>query len=334
MAEAMQRILITGGAGFIGSVIANQIADEGKYRAVVCDMFGSSEKWRNLSKHQIFEIISPDEVMYWLESNADNLKAVVHLGAISSTTETDVDLILGNNFSLSKHLWHWCSENKKPFIYASSAATYGDGEQGFDDDPSLEAISKLRPMNAYGWSKWLFDQFVAASVRRGDTTPPQWVGLRFFNVYGPNESHKGSQQSVVSQIYPHASMGRPVKLFKSYHDDYPDGGQRRDFIYVKDCARVVKWLIEKPDVSGIYNLGTGVARSFEDLANAVFAALGAEPRIQYIDIPDQIKDKYQYFTQASMQRLRDAGYAEPFTSLEDGVKEYVQKYLAQADRYF
>ncbi len=329
-----QRILVTGGAGFIGSVIANDIADKGHYRSVVCDMFGHSEKWRNLSKHQIFEIISPDEVMFWLESNANNLKAVVHLGAISSTTETDVDLILGNNFSFSKDLWHWCAQNEKPFIYASSAATYGDGAQGFDDDPSLKHISQYRPLNAYGWSKWLFDQFVAASVERGDKTPPQWVGLRFFNVYGPNEYHKDNQKSVVAQIHPHALNNRPVKLFKSYHEDYPDGGQKRDFIYVKDCAKVVNWLLERGDVSGIFNLGTGEARSFQDLANALFDAMDKEPRIQYIDMPEQIKDKYQYFTQASMQRLRDAGYQEPFTSIEDGVKEYVQNYLSQADAYF
>lgn len=334
MSGAMQRVLVTGGAGFIGSVVANTIADGEHYRSVVCDMFGKTEKWRNLSKHQIFEIISPDDTFYWLESHSDNLKAIVHMGAISSTTETDVDLFLENNFAYSKQLWNWCAENEKPFIYASSAATYGGGEAGFEDDISKEYLSKLRPLNAYGWSKQLFDQYVSASVRRGDKVPPQWAGLKFFNVYGPNESHKGNQQSVAAQIYPHARENRPVKLFKSYNDEYPDGGQKRDFIYVKDCARVINWLIENPSVSGLFNLGSGEARSFEDLARAVFSALGKDTRIQYIDMPEEIKDKYQYFTQAGMHRLREAGYKEPFTSLEDGIKDYVQNYLMQPDQYF
>lgn len=332
--KPMQRILVTGGAGFIGSVVANSIADEGHYRAVVSDVFGKTDKWRNLSKHQIFEIISPADTMFWLESNARQLKAIVHLGAISSTTETDVDMILANNFSFSKDLWHWCAENKKPFIYASSAATYGGGEFGFEDDASYDYLKQLRPLNAYGWSKVLFDQFVSASVRRGDEMPPQWVGLKFFNVYGPNEYHKGDQKSVVAQIYPHARENRPVRLFKSYHPDYPDGGQKRDFIYVKDCARVISWLLEQDSVSGIFNLGTGHARSFQDLAHALFDALDKPPRIQYIDMPENIKDKYQYFTEAKMSRLREAGYQEPFTTLEEGVRDYVQQYLLQSDAYF
>lgn len=330
----MQRILITGGAGFIGSNIANDIADRGEYRAVVCDMFGKSEKWRNLSKHTMFEIISPDEVFYWLETNHENLKAVIHMGAISSTTETDVDLFLENNFSFSRQLWNWCVQKEKPFIYASSAATYGNGEIGFDDDMSESYLSKLRPMNAYGWSKQLFDQFVSSSIRRGDQTPSQWVGLKFFNVYGPNEYHKGSQKSVVAQIYPHAREHRPVRLFKSYHPDYKDGGQMRDFIYVRDCVRVIQWLIKNPDVSGLFNLGTGEARSFQDLAHATFAALGDKGAIQYIDMPENIKDKYQYHTEAKMQRLREAGYKEPFTSLEEGVKDYVQRFLMKDDQYY
>ncbi len=330
----MQRILVTGGAGFIGSNVANAIADEGKYRVVVCDTFGHTEKWRNLSKHQIFEIISPEEIMFWLESNQDNLKGIIHLGAISSTTETDVDLILANNFSFSKNLWNWCTQKQKQFIYASSAATYGDGEQGFDDDDSFEYLSKLRPLNAYGWSKLLFDEFVSASVRRGDKVPSQWVGLKFFNVYGPNEYHKDGQKSVVAQIFPHAEANRPVKLFRSYHDDYADGGQTRDFIHVKDTAKVMQWLLENEDVRGIYNLGTGEARSFKALAEALFAAMDKPTQIQYIDMPDQIKDKYQYFTQAKMDRLRDAGYKVPFITLEEGVKDYVQNYLMQADAYF
>lgn len=330
---AMQRILVTGGAGFIGSVLANDIADAQDYRAVVCDVFGKTEKWRNLRKHQIFEIISPDDTFYWLESHAPQLKAIVHMGAISSTTERDVDLFLQNNFAYSKQLWNWCAENEVPFIYASSGATYGNGEAGFEDDISFEYLRKLRPMNAYGWSKQLFDQYVSACVRRGDKVPPQWVGLKFFNVYGPNEYHKGAQQSVAAQAFPHVVENRPVKLFKSYHPDYKDGGQKRDFIYVKDASKVIRWLIENPDVSGLFNLGSGEARTFEDLARAMFAAMSKEPRIQYIDMPEEIKDRYQYFTQAQMRRLREAGYNAPFTSLEEGIKDYVQNFLMQSDPY-
>lgn len=331
----MQRILVTGGAGFIGSNIAGDIADRGEYRAVVCDMFGKGDKWRNLSKHNIFEIISPDEIFYWLETNHENLKAIVHMGAISSTTETDVDLFLENNFSFSRQLWNWCVQKEKPFIYASSAATYGNGEAGFDDDDSENYLNKLRPLNAYGWSKQLFDQYVASSIKRGDKTPPQWVGLKFFNVYGPNEYHKGSQKSVAAQIFPHAREHRPVRLFKSYHPDYKDGGQLRDFVYVRDAVRVTQWLIKNPDVSGLFNLGTGESRSFQDLAHAMFDALNFKGTVQYIDMPEAIKDKYQYFTEAKMQRLRQAGYQEPFTSLEEGIKDYVQRFLAkEEDPYY
>lgn len=331
----MKRVLVTGGAGFIGSNIAGTLADHTDYRVVVVDEFGSSEKWRNLSKHAIYEIIAPSEVFYWLEANKVDLDAIIHMGAISSTTETNVDLILETNFTLSRGLWNWAAQNKKRFIYASSAATYGSGAAGFGDENSMASLGKLRPLNAYGWSKHLFDQFVlTATSGAGDKTPSQWVGLKFFNVYGPNEYHKGEQASVVEQIFPHAKYGRPVKLFKSYREDYKDGGQLRDFVYVRDCVRVIIWLLGNPQVSGLFNLGTGKARSFADLAAATFTAVGKTPAIQYIDMPEEIRDKYQYFTEADMTRLRAAGYTDPFHSLEDGVKDYVTNYLAKDDQYF
>lgn len=331
----MKRVLVTGGAGFIGSNIAGTLADHTDYRVVVADEFGVNDKWRNLAKHKIYEIIAPSEVFAWLEANKGELDAIIHMGAISSTTETNVDLILETNFTLSRKLWNWAAINKKRFIYASSAATYGDGNAGFEDANSTDALSKLKPLNAYGWSKHLFDQFVlTATSAVGDKVPSQWAGLKFFNVYGPNEYHKGEQASVIEQIYPHAKYGRPVKLFKSYREDYKDGGQLRDFIYVKDCVRVVIWLLGNPAVNGLYNLGTGKARSFADLANATFAAVGKPPAITYIDMPEAIRDKYQYYTQASMDRLRAAGYTEAFHSLEDGVKDYVEHYLSKDDQYF
>lgn len=330
----MKRILVTGGAGFIGSVVAGTLAETGEYSIVVCDQFGATDKWRNLSKHRIFEIISPNELLAWLASHPKDIAAILHMGASSSTTETNVDFILQHNFTLSRQLWEWATAQQVPFIYASSAATYGDGTAGFEDDIHKESLGKLRPLNPYGWSKWLFDQYVSLALERGDKTPPQWAGLRFFNVYGPNEYHKGDQKSVACNIFPHAQQGRPVHLFKSYNPKYADGGQMRDFIYVKDCANVVAWLLRNPNVSGVFNVGTGQARSFKDLANAVFAALGKTPAITYFDMPETLKPKYQYFTEAKIDRLRAAGYTDPFTSLEEGIKNYVQGYLNAEDKYF
>ena len=301
------------------------------YLVAVCDRLRQADKWRNLTRVAVSEVIDPETLPAWLAGQAGRIEAVVHMGAISSTTERDVDLILAVNFRLSQALWRWCALEGKRFIYASSAATYGGGEQGFDDDP--RRLPLLRPLNAYGWSKQLFDRWVAQTLADGGPAPPQWVGLKFFNVYGPNEYHKGTMRSVIAQKYPLAAAGQPVTLFRSGRPDVADGGQKRDFIYVRDCVQVVQWLLAHRQVNGLFNLGTGRARSFAELAAALFAALKRPQHIEYIDAPPQVLAHYQYFTEARMERLREVGYTHPFTSLEEGVAEYVQRYLSQPDRY-
>ncbi|MDD9875992.1 MAG: ADP-glyceromanno-heptose 6-epimerase [Magnetovibrio sp.] len=325
--------VITGGAGFIGSNIAWGLEQQGLGPITVIDRLGDGDKWRNLAKREIAEMERPRNTLAFLDRHADEIKAVIHMGAISATTETDVDLIVENNFRFSVGVWDWCTENRVPLIYASSAATYGDGANGFDDDASVAGLAKLRPLNPYGWSKHLFDRRVARIAADGGAQPPHWAGLKFFNVYGPNERHKGRMRSVVSQVYPRAVSGDAAVLFKSHHPNYADGGQLRDFIWVDDCVDIVLWLLANPSVSGIFNCGTGKARSFADLASAVFKALGREPQIDYVDTPEDIRDKYQYFTEAGMDRLRAAGYAAPMTELEDGVAKYVRGFLDADDPY-
>lgn len=325
--------VITGGAGFIGSNIAWALEAEGMGPLVVCDRMRDADKWRNIAKRNLFDIVEPQNLFAFLECFASKITAVIHMGAISATTERDVDLIVETNFRLSRDLWNWCGQHGTPLIYASSAATYGDGSEGFDDDAAPDALAKLRPLNPYGWSKLLFDRWVSERIRTGAAAPPQWAGLRFFNVYGPNEYHKGRMQSVVAQIQPLAAADEACRLFKSHHPDYADGGQLRDFVSVDDCTRVVLWLLRNPTVSGLFNLGTGQARSFADLAAAVYTAMGKAPNIAFVPTPEDIRDKYQYFTQASMTRLRDAGYDGQFTPLEDGIRRYVQDHLATSDPY-
>jgi len=331
VADSKPCILVTGGAGFIGSNVVAHFAASAD--VVVSDWLGQDDRWRNLAKHDIADLVAPEELDDFLSAHRRSIDAIVHMGAISSTTERDVDAIVRNNFVLSRDLWNWCAENECRFIYASSAATYGDGEAGFDDDESPGALARLRPLNAYGWSKHLFDRYVVRRLARGGPQPAQWAGLKFFNVYGPNEYHKGSMSSVISRIQPIAARGEPVQLFRSHHPDYEDGGQSRDFVYVDDCVRVIDWLLANPKVNGLFNLGTGKARSFADLARAVFSALGREARIDYIDTPVEIRDKYQYFTQSEMTKLRSAGFDAEFTELEDGVAGYVREYLATDDPY-
>lgn len=325
-------ILVTGGAGFIGSNLVAALAGRGE-RVGVCDRLGHGDKWRNLSGVALDELIAPEALLGWLPVHGARVDSIIHLGAISATTETDADLVVEVNFRLSQALWRWCAASGKRFIYASSAATYGGGEQGFDDDPAPQALARLRPLNPYGWSKHLFDRWVSRQVEESAARPSQWVGLKFFNVYGPNEYHKGDMRSVVAHKYPLAAGSRPITLFRSHRPDVPDGGQRRDFIYVRDCVDVMLWLLDHGQVNGLFNLGTGQARSFADLARALCAALERPLSLEFIDMPAAVRAHYQYFTEARMERLRQAGYREPFTSLEAGVADYVQHYLAQPDPY-
>lgn len=326
-------IIVTGGAGFIGSNYVETLSRISDEPIVVCDDFGVDEKWQNIKRHLVHDIISPNELFEYLAEYAEDISLVVHMGAISTTTERDVDLIIDNNFKLSKDLYDWCVIHQTRLIYASSAATYGAGENGFGDGNTPEHLKKFVPLNGYAWSKHAFDRFVADQKRRGETMPPQCVGLKFFNVYGPNEYHKGNQMSVAWQLFHQIKSTAPAKLFKSQKEGYEDGGQLRDFIYVEDCCKVLGWLYQNPQVSGLFNVGTGKARTFKDLALSVYSAMETEPKIDYIEMPDGLADKYQYFTEAGLDNLRDAGYKEDFYSLEDGIKDYVQTYLQQADPY-
>jgi ADP-L-glycero-D-manno-heptose 6-epimerase len=322
------KIVVTGGAGFIGSNIVQRLAARGDADIVVCDWLGSAEdeKWRNLADCAIGDIVAPEALFAYLDDHAGDVAAIIHMGAVSSTTERDVDLIVETNIRLSQRLWRWAAQRRRPFLYASSAATYGDGAQGFRDDNAIEAVQRLRPLNAYGWSKQVFDLYALRETQRG-AAPPAWSGLRFFNVYGPREQHKGGQKSVLAHMYPRAARGEAVTLFRSHNPQYADGGQLRDFIYVRDCVDVVEWLLTGERSGGLLNVGTGKARSFAELAGALFAALERKPDIRYVDTPEEIRAKYQYYTQADMTRLRDLGYDRQFTTIEEGARDYVLNWL-------
>jgi ADP-L-glycero-D-manno-heptose 6-epimerase len=324
-------LLVTGGAGFIGSNVVASLNEAGHGDIVVNDSLETGEKWRNLGKRQLADVVPPRDLFAWL--NGRKLDALIHLGAISDTTATDGDLVIETNFRLSLRLLDWCTATRTRFIYASSAATYGDGEQGFRDDWSPPALRRLKPLNLYGWSKHLFDLALVDRVARGGAVPPQWAGLKFFNVFGPNEYHKGEMMSLIAKRFDDARSGRPIRLFKSHREGIADGEQRRDFIYVDDAIAVVRWLMDRPAVSGIFNVGTAQARSFRDLALAMFAALGKAASIEYIDMPEAIRDRYQYFTESDAEGLRRAGYTNPFTPLEQAVGSYVTQFLNRADRY-
>jgi ADP-L-glycero-D-manno-heptose 6-epimerase len=328
-------VVVTGGAGFIGSNVVARLCEDAGADVVVCDRLRQADlgKWRNIAKHPIADLIAPEELWPWLVDRGEDVDLVIHMGAISSTTEPDADLVAKVNFGLSRDLFRWATQRRTRMIYASSAATYGDGRLGFDDQDDLARLTGLRPLNTYGWSKALFDVFAAREAARGEA-PPQWTGLKFFNVFGPNEGHKGPMRSVVAQIWPSVVAGEPVRLFKSDNPDYADGGQLRDFVYIRDVADCIVWLARSGGPNGVFNLGSGKARTFEDLARAVFAAAGREARIEFTDMPAALRGKYQYFTEARMDRLRTAGWNAPSTSLEAGVADYVGGFLATDDPYF
>nr|WP_275942143.1 ADP-glyceromanno-heptose 6-epimerase [Komagataeibacter melomenusus] len=324
-------IVITGGAGFIGSCMQQALHARG-VDTVVVDWLGSAGKWRNLRHHAPMQIVAPEALEGWLATRPD-VSAVVHLGAISETTASDGDLVWRTNVDLSCRLAEWCAHEGVRFIYASSAATYGaaDRVEQFSDDPA--GLDRLSPLNLYGWSKQAFDQILQHRLARGELSGLSWAGLKFFNVYGPNEYHKGRMISVVKVKYDEARAGGPLTLFRSDVPGLADGAQARDFIWVGDVVNVMLWLLDHTNVCGLFNCGTGIARTYADLAHAVCDAAGVAPKIEFIDMPQSLRGQYQSFTCADMRRLRAAGYSHPFITLEDGVRRYVHDYLATPDPY-
>lgn len=323
-------IVVTGGAGFIGSNIVAALNEAGRLDVVVCDRLGTGDKWRNLRKSVFADFLRPEELVGWLAGRRD-VEAVIHMGAEAATTASDGDAIIAANFVFSIRLLDQCAAQRIPLLYASSAAVYGDGAQGFGDGLDVEALRAMRPLNLYGWSKRQFDLVVADRFAGAGPLPPRCTGFRFFNVFGPNEGHKEEMRSVVAKMFPFVQRGETVSLFRSDRAGIADGEQRRDFVYVKDAAAVVLWALGPAGRSGIYNVGTGEARSFRALAEALAQALAAESRITFVEMPPAVRDQYQYFTQASLDRLRKAGYAAPFTPLEEAVADYVGTYLTRSD---
>ena len=315
------KILLTGAAGFIGSCVLSELNKSGIKEIVAVDNISSTDKWKNISSHKFEAYIHKTNCPDNLCEEKSPIDAVIHMGACSSTTERDFDYLYNNNFEYTKALWNYCAEHHIPFIYASSAATYGDGAEGFDDECDID---KLRPLNAYGYSKQLFDLWVKHQAK---TFPSQYVGLKFFNVYGPNEYYKGSMASMVFHGYNQIKSDGEIRLFKSCNPKYKDGEQLRDFVYVKDVCDVIMWFMDHPNISGLFNVGTGRAQSFRELAEATFNSLKMKPNIRYIEMPENLREKYQYYTQAEIKKLRSVGYDKPFRTVEEGVSDYVTEYL-------
>lgn len=320
-------IVVTGAAGFIGSCLVGKLNREGFNDIVVVDYFNNEEKNKNLANKNILEKVDRDHFINWLDQKKDRVEFIFHLGARTDTAEFDYDLLDQLNTSYSKAVWQKCIDYQIPLVYASSAATYGLGELGYDDNHSI--IPDLRPLNPYGESKNEFDKWVLQQTE----TPFFWAGLKFFNVYGPNEYHKSRMASVIMHAFNLISQTDAMKLFRSHHADYKDGEQKRDFVYVKDVVDVCYFLMHHRKDSAIYNLGSGKARTFLDLVRATFKAMNKEEKISFIDTPDDIRDKYQYFTEANMSKLQSIGFDQEFTSLEEGVKDYVKNYL-QEQKYY
>jgi len=316
-------IVITGSAGFIGSCLVSKFNSEGIQDLILVDDFSKLEKDKNSVGKKFRQKIERSEFIAWFRKNFKEVESVIHIGARTDTTEFNVELFNELNLNYTKALWTICAEYTIPFIYASSAATYGLGEQGYKDDETK--IPLLKPLNPYGDSKNEFDKWAITQTK----TPPHWQGLKFFNVYGPNEYHKARMASVIFHSFHQIKNTGKVKLFRSHNPNYTDGGQLRDFVYVKDVVNVIWFLYKDKPKNGIYNLGSGKARTFLDLAKATFKALGKEENIEFIDTPIDIRDKYQYFTEADMSKLISVGYSKPFTTLEEGVTDYVKNYLSE-----
>jgi len=324
-------IIITGATGFIGSNIAADLNARGRTDLLLVDDLGTQGKWKNIAKRRFVDLVDYRDLDRLLPS-LQRADAVFHMGANSSTTSTDGDEILRVNLRASMAWWNWCTQTGSPFIYASSAATYGDGAQGFNDDQSPAALDRLAPLNLYGWSKHQFDKWAVERAAEGKA-PPQWAGLKFFNVYGPNEYHKGDMKSLVAKNTALVARGETIRLFKSYKAGFADGQQLRDFVYVKDCCAVMLWLLDNRHASGLFNLGTGQARSFVDLIQAIGTALNQPVNIEFVDMPESIRPSYQYFTEANIAKLCAAGCSSPMNTLEGGVADYVNQHMALADPY-
>ena len=325
-------IILTGGGGMIGSMIAWHLNTQMNFDDfVIVDDLINKQQENNFNKRKFIEYIAKDDLKKYL-SDKKNVSAVIHMGAISATTESNFNRLLQSNIRFSQALWHWCAENKVPFIYASSAATYGNGSVGYGDNES--ELDKLSPLNAYGYSKHFFDRWVQLELSKNQPTPPQWCGLKFFNVYGPNEYHKGRMASVVFHSFNQFKETNQIKLFKSEHPSYADGMQVRDFIYVKDAVKIIIFFLNNNNFSGLYNAGTGNAETFKALAEALLINTKGQPDdIKYIEMPNDLKGKYQYYTQATMNKINSIGFNDNFMNLKEGVTDYLESYLLTSDRY-